>query len=308
MTTRAMKLLKLFRRAPVPDYQPEPVDTEALNDSLKLLQTTATEVSNAAIQASRVLQQRLQDSEHRFSNTIDAVEDFVLIKDGQGRWKKLNTFGQQVFNIHGDEYINKTDQQIATDHPELKQTLELWSITDNIAWDKKTPQRSKEVISHDGRNYYLDMIKTPTYDEQGNRKELIVVGRDVTELYLRAKREKACFTALNSASDAIAILDGEARVFFSNDQFLRIFNIDSYQNIVGRHITDVINMCDDYDSVWNRVRQNNTWYTTVPNTNLVVTIVPVMNGQPHPIYYICTFKAARTAEQTNEHATAAREY
>ena len=103
------------------------------------------------------------------------------------------------------------------------------------------------------------------------------------------KRNKACFTALNSATDTIVILDKDHKVFFCNDMFLRTFDVDHYDDIVGHDINSCIpGICTD--EIWNVVSSNQTWTSKYGNQE-TMTIIPMMDDEPTPIYYICTIKS-----------------
>lgn len=318
-----MGLLKLLRRDSAPTSEiRSAVDVRSIDESFQLLKATTVEVSQAAASAAKVLQERLDNSESRFFWTIDSIEDFVLIKDSEGRWKTLNKFGQRLFSITRADYFDLTDEQIAKRFPHLKETFDYCTKTDRKAWESGTSSRSEEKVPFDGGYRYLDMIKTPTFNDDGSKKELVIVGRDVTELYENERREKACFQALNSASDAIAIIDQKAKLFFCNDQFVNIFDFTNYQEIVGKTLITILPNFPLYEEMWETVQQNRTWSIQCPHSPLKhgseitecihspescdplncpirkmqLTILPMMNGQPKPIYYICTFKSSCSIE------------
>ena len=66
------------------------LEKDRLEGSLQLLKKTTDEVSVAAVNAAVVLEQQLRDIERRFFSTIDIIDDLVIVKDGDGRWKTLN--------------------------------------------------------------------------------------------------------------------------------------------------------------------------------------------------------------------------
>lgn len=285
--------MKFFRRKSLPkvEIKQDPIDLEQIDRSFQLLRTTTAEVSTAAVEASKILQRRLTDSEQRYSWTVDSLEDLVLIKDPLGRWKTLNLSGQRILGINHNDYYNKTDADIILLYPHLTQILTYCQVTDRLAWNSGAFVRSEEKIPNLDTNsfYYIDTIKHPTYNEDGTAKELIIVGRDVTDIFFRTKREKACFQALNSASDAIVILDNKADIFFCNDQFIETFNLKSYDSVVNKYITDVIDI-PLFDQMWDTVQQNETWSVKCTQIQRMLAVVPMMNGQPKPIFHICTFK------------------
>lgn len=286
---------------------PIPLDDhiEKVDSSFQLLRDTTTQVTEAAIEATKSIERRLVDTEYRFFSTIDAIEDFVIIKDGEGKWKTVNRAGQMLFKwIHG-EYYDFTNEQLAEKYVIYTETLTKCSETDEVAWMSKKSSRSKECIPYGTEGYkWFDILKTPVFDEHGNRKELITIGRDITEEIEKLRRMKAAFVALNAVSDNIVILDYRGNIFFCNDVFLFTFNINSYESVVGKHICDILDILN-YDDMWEIISHNGHFDgTCAADENLYgmdhdLHVTPMMNGQPYPIYYICTLKIKRKENANN---------
>lgn len=280
---------KLFGTKHEVNLKESSVNIDDLDASLNLLRSTTLQVSQAAISAARVLESQLHDSESRFLSVIDDVADIVIVKDPENRWLTLNKFGQNIFGWHHDEYKDKTTGELAETHIRFKDTLYTCKYTDELAWESRKPYRTEiEVPTHDSYHVF-DTVKTPVFDDEGNPKELIIIGRDITDARERQRRTRACFTALNSASDKIFILDTQGRVFFCNDKFTIEFNVDSYEKVVGKHIWEILPM-DNYTEMWSTVTDNEVWEGLCCN-KYKLTVLPMMNGAPHPIYYICTLKS-----------------
>jgi len=281
------RLLSKSKKALIEDSHQ--IDTNKLDESLNLLSTTAMEVSQAAVNATYVLQEELHTSQTRFYSTIDAIDDLVIVKDEQGRWKTLNHWGQCLYNWHHGEYYDKTDEELKVMYPHLTHMLDVCQKTDGIAWMARKTSRSEEYIPAGNQKYVLDVLKTPVFHNDGSKKELIIVGRDVTQIREKQKRTKACFNALNSASDIIFIVDKNESMFFCNDKFVEVFNYDHYDDVVGRPLKECIPDISNYDEMWVLIRNNKTW-NDVYNHQFKLTILPMMNGAPDPIYYVCTLK------------------
>ena len=271
----------------IPHY---PVDTARLDESLQLLRTTTVEVSEAAISAARVLEDRLHDSNMRFLSTIDAISDLVIVKDELGRWQTVNTVGQRVFGWSHGEYYQRTDEELAERYPQFKECLTTCTKTDRAAWATRKSSQSEEHIPDGTAEYIFDIIKTPIYNTDGSRKELIVVGRDVTAAREKERRMKVCFTALNSASDIIFIVDNLGKIFFCNDKFVQAFHLESYNQVVDKYVEDALPFTiPNRKEMWARVTSNHVWEQVIcPKYKM--TILPMMNGAPEPIFYICTLK------------------
>lgn len=104
----------------------------------------------------------------------------------------------------------------------------------------------------------------------------------------RDRRIKACFEALNAASDIIFIIDANRNVYFCNDKFVDTFGLNSYDDAVDRNVCDIVPDVHCTDEMWGLVKKNKTFEDIVGEYRL--TIVPMMNGVPDPIYYVCTMK------------------
>lgn len=282
---------KMFRRgsaaresAPVCDL----ASLSDLDDSFHLLKATTNDVAQEAVKTAKVLEDQLKDSMFRFYSTVDSISDIVIIKDGEGRWTFVNRRGQEMFGWYHHEYLNKTDDELIEEFPQFRDMLNICKRTDDVAWESRGSYRSDQKIPHGKFHYHLDTIKTPVFNPDGTRKEIIILGRDVTEIHKKNKRTKACFNALNSASDIIFIVDHQRNIFFCNDMFVKTFGFHDYTEVTGQCVCDVVPGLKCTDELWDTVRQNKTWEDNVGEYQL--TVLPMMNGVPDPIYYVCTMK------------------
>lgn len=104
-------------------------------------------------------------------------------------------------------------------------------------------------------------------------------------------RIRACFIAMNSASDPILILDTNGQIYFSNDRFLELKGIDNFKSAIGLTIDQAVPELEEFNSrCWSTLQTNVACVIDCDTLQMSVTIVPMMNGAPKPKYYICTFK------------------
>lgn len=265
------------------------IDTSSLDESFLLLKRTTLEVSKEAVNAARVLEKQLKDSELRFASTIDSMTDMISVKNADGKWQRINSFGLHLLGLEEEDIVGKANEELKSKFPHLITTLDVCTYTDHLAWKNKAPYRFDEVYETDQGAYYFDIVKTPIFHEDGSPKELITIGRDVTESREKHRRMKACFTALNSASDMIVIVDSSLRVFFCNDRFMDYFKIEDYNNSVGERIVDMIEGLPELDDMVRHIENNHIWERRFDG-RFKLTVMPMMNGVPKPIYYVFTFK------------------
>ena len=123
----------------------------------------------------------LAESEDRLRTLINAMPDIVCFKDGDGRWLEANAFDLRLFELEGVAYRGLKDSELAAQSPWYRESFLACEVSDEQAWRTGTVSRGDEVIRRsDGTELIFDVIKVPTYDAQGRRKGLVVVGRDIT--------------------------------------------------------------------------------------------------------------------------------
>ena len=275
-------------------------EIKKLSHSFQLLHETSNQVSEEANNTAKYLQEKLQETTYRFFSVIDAISDLVIIKDSDGRWVTLNKFGQELYGFSSDDYYNKTNKELIELFPIHAEGFANCIITDEKAWKSKKYYRGVESFEINDKLYHFDIVKTPIYNEDGTPKELIIIGRDITELKNTELKNKAFTGALNSASDNIFIMNNSGTIILSNDSFLKTFKFKEHSDIEGKNIAIIKSgkMPEDfYPYMWTRIRKNKIWSNKIIAKDMLgncietlFTIVPVMNGLPEPIYYICSMK------------------
>jgi len=123
------------------------------------------------------------------STLINAMPDLVCFRDGKGRWLVANKFYLELAGLDHVDYHGRTSSDLAHMSSGFGEFLLTGSLTDERAWsDKKTVAYEKELPTRDGGAKVFDVIKIPLFEDDGSRRGLVMVGRDVTERKLAAAR------------------------------------------------------------------------------------------------------------------------
>jgi PAS domain S-box-containing protein len=131
---------------------------------------------------------QLKDSEERLKVLINNLPDFVCYKDGEGRWHEVNKAGLKLFDLEGVDYYGKNDSDLSFYSSFYKDVFRTCEESDEKTWKSGTPTYTDEVIPRpNGDTLVYQITRVPTFDELGNRKRLVVFGRDVT---LKRRSEK----------------------------------------------------------------------------------------------------------------------
>jgi PAS domain S-box-containing protein len=124
----------------------------------------------------------IKDNEERLRTLINTMPDIVCFKDAEGRWLIANDFDITLFELNGIDYKGKKDSELAEYSSFYKDVFIKSEDSDEVAWIKGSPSRADEFIPRpDGTKLTFDIIKVPIFNDNGDRKGLIVVGRDISQ-------------------------------------------------------------------------------------------------------------------------------
>lgn len=121
-------------------------------------------------------------NEERLQALIEAIPDAIILKDGLGKWKVINSVARKIFRLENKDWVNKSDHEIAELSPELFEYLLYCEKSDKIAWDAGELSRGEEVVPDEhGILHHFEVLKVPLYNEQHHREALVIVGRDISD-------------------------------------------------------------------------------------------------------------------------------
>ena len=228
--------------------------------------------------------------------------DLVIIKNAKSQWLTANKYAQELLQLDIPDFYMKTSEEIAQLGRGNANEYLISSEYDEKAWStRKSVRYVHSFTDPDGNKRELDMIKTPTFKRNGEPHEIIIVGRDITDIVKAHQLNKAVTNALHGSSDVILIIDKDGLITFCNARFLDVFGYDCTEE-VENHPISIIKSGEHTDAffseLWTQVSSNSPWHGEIINQRkdgslirCVTTIVPVMNGLPMPIYYISVMKA-----------------
>ncbi|MCA9972873.1 MAG: PAS domain S-box protein [Anaerolineales bacterium] len=123
----------------------------------------------------------LRASQESLNTLIEASPDAIFFKDGEGRWLIANQAGLRLFGLESVAYQGQTDAELAVHTPGYQAALLYCMKTDEATWRAGQMTRVIELIPHpDGAESIFDVIKVPLFTPDGQRRGLVVLGRDVT--------------------------------------------------------------------------------------------------------------------------------
>ncbi|MBN2758624.1 MAG: PAS domain S-box protein, partial [Bacteroidales bacterium] len=156
---------------------PIELESKVLQDQEKNVRVTA--VRN--ISKIKKIKKDKKTSENHLLTLINAMEDIVCFKDGEGKWLIANDADLKLFNLENVDYKGKKDSDLAHYSDFYKEAFLTCETSDELAWKNKDKSKGIEVIpTPEGKDKIFDITKIPLFYSSGNRKGLVVHGRDIT--------------------------------------------------------------------------------------------------------------------------------
>ncbi len=129
------------------------------------------------------MEQALRDSEERLRTLINATPDIICFKDGRGRWLEANDAMIKLFGLYALGYQGKTEVELAGLRPFHREAFFTFQSSGEQAWRHRKITRGEQVIRRtDGTVKVFDIITVPLFNNDGARRGLVVLGRDITVL------------------------------------------------------------------------------------------------------------------------------
>ena len=122
-----------------------------------------------------------KDNEQQILALINSMPDLIYIQDGTGRFMEMNQYAKDLFKLKDIDYRNKHLDELFFKNEWFRNFQNCFS-NDEISWEKGTPYRFElDFVIENQFSATFDIIKVPTFFADGSRKNLLVIGRDITE-------------------------------------------------------------------------------------------------------------------------------
>jgi hemerythrin len=242
---------------------------------------------------------------------FSSVPNAIFWKNKNGVYQGCNDKFTEYTGIDEYDLIGKRSHEIFNEEFALNdEEHDLHLHLNAVNADKDTTRLKYETKLVNGKTTEerdVRVYKTLIHDAiTGGCGGMIGTMFDITELksiqsklQTQVKCNSQLQNALNGSSDPLMIFNND-HIFFVNEAFCNIFRCPM-DEIIGTSImslsVETLSDVDHFEDMWNVITQNKKWNgknnfrtkdTLIPNLEL--TIIPIMNGKPRPIYYIAIFK------------------
>lgn len=128
------------------------------------------------------IENELKIREEQLTTLINASPDIICIKDEKGRWLMANNAIISRLNLKDIDFVNKSNSELASLNLISNKFYTSFSTTDELAWkNKEITVIEQQISTSDGLTYDYEIIKVPVFHSNGDRKVLVILGRDNTQ-------------------------------------------------------------------------------------------------------------------------------
>ena len=171
-----------------------------------------------------------------FRLMMDNIPEMVWAKDKNGRFIFVNKADANFLGAKDtEEPIGKDDMFFANRYRQERPDRDDWYTfgelcinSDEVVLKTKKPGRFDEFGNVRGKFLYLDVIKAPLFDENGEIIGTVGFGRDVTKEKELEKRYRRIF---EESQDCIFVTTIEGKIVDMNPAGLKLFGFDSLDEI-----------------------------------------------------------------------------
>jgi PAS domain S-box-containing protein len=122
------------------------------------------------------LQREAEISERRLRQFIDSAHDIISIKDSEGRYLVYNPASAALFSKDRLEFIGRTAEEIY--EPEIAKTI---TEHDREVMEQGEYRTYTEHYYINDQEYYLQTVRFPLFDFDGNVVGVATIARDITQ-------------------------------------------------------------------------------------------------------------------------------
>lgn len=201
---------------------------------------------------------RLNASQTQLRGLIQAIPDLIWLKDKNGVYLSCNTMFERYMGMKESEMVGKTDYDFMD-----KKTADLFADYDKkiMANDQPYVTEEKMVFKNDGHEAFVETIKTPLHDNDGNIVGVLGIARNITKRKKAEESLRKFSLAVEQSPSNIVITDLNARIEYANKGFERTTGY-KLEEVLGK-TPNILNSGktskETFTHLWKTIRSGEMW-------------------------------------------------
>ncbi|MEN8259879.1 MAG: EAL domain-containing protein [Pseudomonadota bacterium] len=165
----------------------------------------------------------LRNSERNYRELVESANSIILRWDSDGKILFFNRYAQDFFGYSEDEIIGRNVMDTIVPEIESETGRPLRVMIEDIG---KNPERyvdnENENMRRDGSRVWVNWANHPIYGANGNIREILSIGIDITEKKNAAQNLRKLSLAVEHSPSAVIITDTMGTIEYVNPKFTEI--------------------------------------------------------------------------------------
>ncbi len=207
---------------------------------------------------------RLHDSEAHLRALIKAIPDLIWLKNKEGVYLSCNAMFERYIGAKEADIIGKTDYDfVSKELADLFQKYDQKIMTNN----EVCATEENVTFADDGHQAFMETIKTPLYNGEGNIIGVLGIARDITKRKKAEDSLRKFSLAVDQNPCAIVITDLNAQIEYANAAFTHTTGY-SLDEVIGR-TPNILNSGktskDTFKQLWKTIGNGEMWRGELTN-------------------------------------------
>lgn len=153
-----------------------------------------------------VKENELSELNEKLTTLIEAMPDAVFFKNKESRWTITNAAAKKLFELEEIDWYGKSDKELSILQPDLKDVHLSCISSDETTWKNETVSYfTEKMINKEGIEHQLHVTKVPLFEKNRERKGIVIIARDVTQVKKEEERLRLLEAAFLNTTDSIVI-------------------------------------------------------------------------------------------------------
>jgi PAS domain S-box-containing protein len=203
-------------------------------------------------------QLRLEKERAHLRTLLQTIPDLIWLKNPDGIYLNCNARFERFFGAEEAEIVGKKDHDFVDDD-----LADSFREHDHIAMAAGKPSINEEwlTFADDGHREFVETIKTPMCDSDGNLIGVLGVSRDITAARKAEETEKRLATAIEHAADGMIITDATGIIQYVNpaQEILSGYSLDELVGQTPNVLKSDFHDGNFYKHLWDTINTGNVW-------------------------------------------------
>jgi PAS domain S-box-containing protein len=203
------------------------------------------------------IERTLRYSEAQLNTLVQTIPDLIWLKDVDGVYLSCNKMFERFFGAKEADIIGKTDYDFVD-----KEQADFFRDNDRKAIANGRPSSTEETVNFadDGHLAFMDVVKTPMFDNFGRLIGVLGIGHDITKRKQKEETRLKLKKAVDTSGEIIFLVDNNGIFTFANPAFTYNYGFSSEEiigNATPRILKSGFRTIKDYKLFWKEILAGN---------------------------------------------------